>query len=80
MSIPVRLGLVQRVLPAYRVPLFDALAEACPAGLAVFAGQARPQEMIEPGTLQVARHQAATNLHLPFSLCWQGGLLRWLET
>ncbi len=80
MSIPVRLGLVQRVLPAYRVPLFDALAKACPAGLAVFAGQARPQETIEPGTLQVAHHQAAANLHLPFSLCWQGGLLRWLET
>jgi len=79
-SIPVRLGLVQRVLPAYRVPLFDMLAEACPAGLAVFAGQPRPQEMIEPGVLQVARHFPSTNLHLPFSFYWQVGLLRWLET
>ena len=64
----------------FLIAVFDALAEACPSGLAVFAGKARPQETIEPGTLQVAHHQAAANLHLPFSLCWQGGLLRWLET
>ncbi|TLN23534.1 glycosyltransferase [bacterium] len=79
MSISVRLGLVQRVLPAYRVPLFDTLANICPAGLGVFAGQPRPAEMIESGTLQVARLFPAHNIHLPLSLCWQGGLLRWLE-
>ena len=80
MSIPVRLGLVQRVLPAYRVPLFDALAQACPQGLGVFAGQPRPSEMIEPGTeLQFARLFPAENIHLPLSLCWQRGLLDWLE-
>lgn len=80
MSIPVRLGLMQRVLPAYRVPLFDALANACPPGLAVFAGQPRPEEMIESGELQVARLFPARNIHLPLALCWQGGLRRWLET
>jgi len=80
MSIPVRLGLVQRVLPAYRVPLFDALAQACPEGLGVFAGQPRPVEMIESSTdLQYARLFPAKNIHLPFSLCWQRGLLDWLE-
>ncbi|TLN00628.1 hypothetical protein FDZ74_16420, partial [bacterium] len=64
MSIPGRLGLVQRVLPAYRAPFFDALAEACPDGLAVFAGQPRAVEMIEGSTaLQVARLFPARNLH-----------------
>jgi glycosyltransferase involved in cell wall biosynthesis len=80
MSIPFRLGLVQRVLPAYRVPLFDALAQVCPEGLGVFAGQPRPSEMIDSSTeLQYARLFPAKNIHLPFSLCWQGGLLDWLE-
>ncbi|HWQ05102.1 MAG TPA: glycosyltransferase family 4 protein [Longilinea sp.] len=80
MSIPFRLGLVQRVLPAYRVPLFDALAQACPEGLGVFAGQPRLVEMIESSTdLQYARLFPAKNIHLPFSLCWQRGLLDWLE-
>lgn len=80
MSIPVRLGLMQRVLPGYRAPLFDALAQACPEGLGVFAGQPRPQEMIESSSdLRVARLFRAGNHHLPFSLCWQSGLLRWLE-
>ena len=36
-----KLGLVQRVLPVYRAPFFDALASACTGGLDVFAGQPR---------------------------------------
>jgi glycosyltransferase involved in cell wall biosynthesis len=81
--IPLRLGVVQRVLPGYRVPFFDALARACAGGLGLFAGQPRPVEMIESGAPpQVARFFPAHNHHL-FSgslyLCWQGGLLRWLE-
>jgi glycosyltransferase involved in cell wall biosynthesis len=81
MSIPVRLGLVQRVLPSYRATLFDALAGICPAGLGVFAGKPRPEEMIESSTiLQVAQLSPARNYHLPFALCWQAGLLHWLES
>ncbi|GAP13880.1 glycosyltransferase [Longilinea arvoryzae] len=81
MSIPVRLGLVQRVLPAYRATLFDALAKDCPDGLSVFAGQSRPEEMIESGAgLQIARRFQARNLHLPFHLCWQAGLMSWLNS
>ena len=38
---PGRLGLQQRVLPAYRAPFFDLLAGACQGGLSVFAGEAR---------------------------------------
>ena len=39
-----RLGLVQRVLPAYRAPFFEALAQRCAGGLGLFAGQARAEE------------------------------------
>jgi glycosyltransferase involved in cell wall biosynthesis len=78
-----RLGLQQRVLPAYRVPFFEALAAACEDGLSVFAGLARPSESILPADgLQNARYVQARNLHLfagPLYLCYQRGLSDWLE-
>lgn len=77
-----RLGLMQRVLASYRVPFVDALAEVCTVGLGVFAGDARPEEMIEPGNPQIAVLTRAENQHV-FSgkayLCWQAGWRRWLE-
>ena len=80
--IPVRVGIVQRVLPAYRAAFFDALAAACTGGLSVFAGQPRSQEMIASGAdLHVAHHAPADNRHLlggAAYLCYQRGLLRWL--
>ncbi len=82
--IPYRIGLQQRVLPSYRVPFFDALAGACQGGLSVFAGEPRPQEMIETSQrLQKAGYFRARNRHLftgPFYLCWQAGFLDWLRT
>ncbi|HEY3311146.1 MAG TPA: glycosyltransferase [Anaerolineales bacterium] len=79
-----RLGLVQRVLPAYRVPFFEALAGACAAGLELFAGQARADESIaEAGLLRRARLVPAVNFQ-PFSpssplfFCYQRGLTAWL--
>ncbi len=81
---PYRLGLQQRVLPAYRAPFFDALASACARGLDVFAGEPRPSEAIEPArALQVAHHTPAHNRHIlggSLYLCWQDGLLDWLST
>ncbi len=81
--IPVRLGLQQRVIPEYRLPLFEALAEACPKGFAIFAGLPRPEESIEAKPLpKNVRYTQAVNHHLlngPFYLCWQAGLIRWLE-
>ena len=81
--IPLRLGLQQRVLPSYRVPFFDSLAEACQGGLSVFAGEPRPEEAIETGRkLQSAGYFQARNTHLfsgPFYLCWQSGILAWLN-
>jgi glycosyltransferase involved in cell wall biosynthesis len=77
-----KLGVQQRVLPSYRVPFFDLLAGHCKGGMSLFAGQARPVEMIAGGTTQVARHIEAQNLHLfggAFYLCYQKNFIQWLE-
>jgi len=78
-----RLGVQQRVLPLYRLPFFDALAAACDGGLGVFAGAPRPDESIASAdSLLVARYFPARNLHLfrgPLYLCYQRGLVEWLE-
>lgn len=85
-SFPGRLGLQQRILPAYRAAFFDALAGACRDGLSVFAGQARPDESVASAQgLAVAHYAPAHNRHFlgphsPFYLCWQDGFLPWLET
>ncbi len=79
---PGRLGLQQRVLPNYRAPFFDLLAEACTGGLGVFAGMPREGEGITPGELQAAKQFTAHNVHLlagPVYLCWQQGFVKWLK-
>jgi len=76
-----KLALQQRVLPSYRVPFFDLLAQSC-EGMSLFAGQARPVEMIANGQPQIAKYHEAKNIHL-FSgalyLCHQRGFIKWLE-
>ncbi|MFA9490500.1 MAG: glycosyltransferase [Anaerolineales bacterium] len=78
-----KLGLQQRVLPAYRVPFFDQLAGACSQGMCLFAGSPRKSEgIIEAPGLGRAKFKQAQNLHLlggSAYLCWQKGLLKWLE-
>jgi glycosyltransferase involved in cell wall biosynthesis len=78
-----RLGLVQRVLPVYRAPFFDALAAACAGGLGVFAGKPRFDEsIVSAKELKSARWTHADNLHLlrgPLYLCYQCGLMDWLR-
>jgi glycosyltransferase involved in cell wall biosynthesis len=77
-----RLGLQQRVLPGYRVPFFDMLAEACENGLSVFAGEPRAEEGIFTGSTHVARHARARNIHMlrgGLYLCHQRGLSAWLD-
>ncbi|HMX76292.1 MAG TPA: glycosyltransferase family 4 protein [Anaerolineales bacterium] len=78
---PHRLGLQQRVLPSYRVPFFDLLAQSCES-MSLFAGQARPVEMIASGRPQVAAYHEAKNIHLfsgAFYLCHQQNFISWLE-
>lgn len=79
-----RIGLMQRVLPTYRVPFFEALGQACPDGLSLFAGQPRPSENIpQAHGLSGVHFVLADNLHFlkgPLYFCWQRGLLAWLNT
>jgi glycosyltransferase involved in cell wall biosynthesis len=81
---PGRLGVQQRVLPAYRARFFEFLSGACQGGLSVFAGQPRSGESIPSAEgLAGARLVPAHNRHFlnvssPFYLCWQDGLLKWL--
>ena len=78
-----KLALQQRVLTTYRAPFFDALAQACQGGLNVAAGLPRPEESIAvTDQLHFANYTSIENKHLfkgPFYLCYQRGLLRWLE-
>jgi glycosyltransferase involved in cell wall biosynthesis len=82
---PGRVGLQQRVLPAYRVPFFDALAATCKNGLSVFAGKPVVAEFVETtGQLRTAQHTPARNRHFltpssSFYSCWQEGFVPWLE-
>ncbi|HUS85371.1 MAG TPA: glycosyltransferase [Anaerolineales bacterium] len=78
-----KLALQQRVLPAYRRPFFDRLADACEGGLSVFTGDPRPEESIRTANdLEVAQWQKGENIHLlrgSLYLCYQRGLIRWLQ-
>ncbi|MCB2214405.1 glycosyltransferase family 4 protein [bacterium] len=78
-----KVGLVQRVLPNYRAPFFNALGRACDGGLSVFAGEPRPEEMIHTAAkLGDAKFVQGRNLHLlrgRLYLCWQRGLMTWLR-
>jgi glycosyltransferase involved in cell wall biosynthesis len=81
----VKLAIQQRVLPAYRVPFFDALAERCTGGLVIFAGQPRSDESIDMAMgLTHARWHKANNLHLgkvgqsTYTL-YQPGFTGWLK-
>ena len=80
-----RLAIQQRVLPDYRAAFFDTLAQSCPGGLGVFAGQPLERENILPASgLAAAQYFPAKNIHLfdpssPFYQCWQTGLTAWLE-
>lgn len=81
-EIPARLGVVQRVLPEYRIPFFEMLARACTGGFSLFSGQARPAEAIQAAAPPPAlNHYPARNRHFfggRFYLCYQGGLTDWL--
>ncbi len=79
-----RIGLVQRVLAGYRVPFLDMLAAEFDGQLSVYAGDPRPDEMIDQSQqLKTASFWHAEDLHLfsgKFYLCLQTDLLKWLKT
>lgn len=80
-----RLGIIQRVLPNYRVDFIDLLAERCTRGAAIFAGDPLPKENIHTGIIpQSAVYENARNIHFAdpsskFFFCYQRGLRDWLE-
>lgn len=78
-----RLGLQQRVFPAYRAAFFDALGAAFEDGLEVFSGDPLPGEALgDTGELFVAKHIRARNLHVgrgPLLFYGQPDLIDWLE-
>jgi glycosyltransferase involved in cell wall biosynthesis len=84
-TFPGRLGIQQRVLPAYRALFFETLARRCTGGLSVFAGKPTKNEGIEPAKqLTIAQLVPAENLNFlnpgsPWFMCWQRGLVHWLE-
>jgi glycosyltransferase involved in cell wall biosynthesis len=80
---PLRIGIQQRVLPAYRADLFDLLAEAYQGALSVFSGEARPGEALgELAILKIADQTQAENQHFFHGnayLCNQRGMRPWLQ-
>ncbi len=80
-----RVAIQQRVLPRYRMDFFDALAQVCTGGVSIFAGLPGTGEGIETvGELHHAQYQTTHNIHFgqvssPRYLCWQPGMLDWLE-
>lgn len=84
MSFKGRLGVIQRVLPTYRAPFFDALAASCDGGMSLFAGLPLPEEAIAvTNQLHIAHYASANNWHFaspssPFYVCYQRGLANWL--
>jgi glycosyltransferase involved in cell wall biosynthesis len=78
-----KLALQQRVLPVYRAPFFDLLASACDGGMSLFTGLPRDSEGITTtDQLNIAQYQQGKNVHLfggSFYLCYQRGLIDWLE-
>ncbi|MCC6500450.1 MAG: glycosyltransferase [Anaerolineales bacterium] len=86
-----KLALQQRVLPNYRAPFFDLLASHCDGGMSLFTGEPRPNEGITTTNQvqMIAKHptlgtnyKVGKNIHLlggKFYLCYQRGLIDWLE-
>lgn len=74
---------MQRVLPDYRAPFFEALASACTRRLSIFTGKPRAGEMVTPVTeLKQAHLESGRNIHLlggRLYICIQIGLMKWLK-
>lgn len=79
-----RLGIQQRVLPGYRVPFFEQLAECCEGGLSILAGQPMARESIEDGAaaLRIASLRRTSNIYVGGTrhyVVYQPAAVRWLK-
>jgi len=79
-----KVGLIQRVLPHYRKPFFNALGKALTGDLYVFSGEPQPEENIKPvDELDHAQLTQGRNIHIfggRFYMCLQLGLMKWIKT
>ena len=80
----IRVAIQQRVIPTYRVPFLEMLAQQESLTLGVFAGQARPQEMIAAATtINKADYHLTHNYHIlrnKVYFCVQPQLLTWVKS
>lgn len=78
-----RLGLQQRIFPAYRRGFFELLAQSIQGEFSLFAGDAQDWEHVNASSeLTHGYFVHAHNLHLgkgKFYFCYQANLLRWLR-
>lgn len=78
----VKIGIQQRVLPSYRIPFFDMLADTLDGRVSVFYGFPRAHEMLQANVTPARAHSTrGKNWHIfsgPLYLCWQAGLMNWL--
>lgn len=78
-----RVGIIQRLLAAYRKPFFEKLAAMPGVSLSVLSGQPLPDEAVKTtDKLEIARLWTSTNRYLQGRggfLCWQSGMLTWLR-
>ena len=78
-----KLALQQRVLPTYRVPFFERLNSACEGGMSLYTGLPRPSEGItSTDKIRISYYKLGKNVHLfggSLYLCYQRGLIEWLE-
>lgn len=83
MSLPYRIGIQQRVLPVYRLGLFDMLAAECNGGLQIFTGvQKHGEGILESTGLTLARIAWAENSYIRLGgshLLFQKNMIRWLK-
>lgn len=79
-----KVGIQQRVFPKYRAAFFEHLSEACSGGLSLFAGEPRKDESIlTTEHIPSGNFVHARNLHFfsgRFYVCFQPGMIRWLNT
>ncbi len=83
---PGKLALIQRVLPTYRTSFFNLLAESCQQGLSIIAGEPLDNESIatmqdlDKAEVKITRNRHFSDPSSALYLCWQEGILAWLES
>ena len=81
-----KLGIIQRVLPTYRIPFFEKLAARCHGGLEVFAGEPQASEGIRvqgspapPWRVRAQNRNFGDVENNVWYMCWQAGTTEWLQ-